>query len=334
MTQTPPTPNPETSTEDQSHPEVDSFDIGPLLSRFHASMTVISLICLGIVYKQWGPDHLLPCLLGSALVWINMIALAYGIRGVFNQQKSLIVVLLLKFGLLIGGLFLLSSVFPGKETALLIGCSTWIFATLIVGQGGVKQNHSAMIFLLWFSLSASPSDARPTEADMLEGDVRVRVVDVKGSPMPKVTAEGIIKAKIQDLWGVIADCANYKNVLDNVMASEVLGMFKGKKRCEMVLDLPWPVSNLRSVVDVTLIKRPDGSRVRTWVLVEGDYHRNEGGWLLTPRPDGFTSVKYHVHVETKISLPDFVQRIAQKSKIPGLFENLRDALEKRGQLLP
>jgi ribosome-associated toxin RatA of RatAB toxin-antitoxin module len=169
---------------------------------------------------------------------------------------------------------------------------------------------------------------------MLEGDVYVQTVDMKGSPMPKVIAEGVVKAKTDNLWKVIADCANYKGTLDNVMTSKVLGIFKGKKRCEMVIDLPWPVSNLRSVVDVTLIERPDGSRVRSWKLVEGDYHKNEGGWLLTPRADGFTSVRYHVHVETKVSLPDFVQRMAQKRKIPGLFDNLRDALKKRGQLLP
>ena len=105
--QSPQTPvNPDLQPEDQGNQSVDpeavkmlhhdaqaetpSFDITRLLGRFHASMSVISLICLGIVYKQWGPDHLLPCALGSALVWVNMIALAYGIRGVFNQQKSLI----------------------------------------------------------------------------------------------------------------------------------------------------------------------------------------------------------------------------------------------------
>ena len=319
------------------HQPAREFDLDmfrSLLSRFHQAMVGVCALGVLIVYAQWGADQVIPCLLGSALVWINMVVLAYGLRGVFTQQKSLIFVLLLKFGLLVGGVYVLSQLFPDQQVGLVIGCSTWVLASILVGQGGPISSGTKAAVLALLLLCPPPAFAEVTEAEMLEGEVEVKLVKVAGSPMPKIVARGIIKSKVADLWSVIADCENYKKTMDNVLHSKFHGLVKGKKRCELVFDLPWPISNLRSLVDVTLTERKDGVKIRTWKLVEGDYHKNTGEWRLIPRKDGYTEARYMVHVEPKISIPDWIQRKAQKSKIPDLFEDLSELMEKRGKLLP
>lgn len=304
-----------------------------ILIRFHQLMAIVTLLGGGLVYSQFGQDHLLPFGLGSGLVWINMTVLARGLGGVLNGEKSLVFVLLLKLGFLVGGVLLLSQFFPDQRTSLILGCSTWVLALMMMGQPKPKGNIGALGLWLCLSLSANSVEAKPTEAELLEGEVYVQTLNLPNSSMPKIVAEGIIKAPIDALWSVIADCANFKETMANIKASKHLGFFNGFKRCELVVDLPFPLSDLRSVVDVKL-KKGEKIYTRTWHLVEGDYHKNQGEWRLSVRPDGYTTLKYTVHVEPKIAIPDFVARAAQKRKIPGMFEDLRELMEKRGKLLP
>ena len=319
---------------DQSEPsKKEVIDYSILMKRFNQNMLGVSGLGLAFIILQIGQQAILPFILGSVLVWLNMLMLAKGLSGVLNGERSLVGLLLIKFGILIGGVYSLGLLFPEQRFALILGCSTWVLAMIMMGQ--VKTTSKPVLFILLAVslLSTLPAEAKITEAEMLEGEVAITVIKVPKSPMPKIIAEGIIKAKARDLWSVIADCANFKHTMSNIADSKVVGYFKGLKRCEMVVDLPFPLSNLRSVVDVTL-KEEKKVFTRSWKLVEGDYHKNAGEWKLTARPDGYTFLKYTVHVEPKISIPDFIQRAAQKSKIPGMYEDLSDLMKKRGKLLP
>ena len=96
-------------------------------------------------------------------------------------------------------------------------------------------------------------------------------------------------------------------------------------KTEIVVDLPFPMDDLRSVTDATHIIKKDKFYQRSWKLVEGDYQTNRGFWKLQAIDQGkHTYVHYLVHVEPKTSVPDFLKRMAQKSKIPDMFENLRE----------
>ena len=309
-----------------------TVDYATLLRRFHLLMSLVTGGGLLLVYLQFGVDHLLPFLLGSALVWVNMTILARGLGGVLNGEKSLAFLLLFKLTMLMGGVYLLSQLFPEQRTTLILGLSTWVIALFMVGQP--KSNSAVNTLLILLSISIPTlGEAKPTEAELLEGEIFVHTVKIGESPMPKIIAEGIIKAPIDALWSVIADCANFKKTMANIKESKHLGFEGGFKRCELVVDLPFPLSDLRSVVNVKLNK---GKSVysRKWSLVEGDYHKNQGEWRLTARADGYTTLKYTVHVEPKIAIPDFIARAAQKSKIPNMFEDLRELMSKRGKLLP
>ena len=76
-------------------------DYAHVLARFHRLMAGVTLIGLALIYVRFGLDHLLPFSLGSGLVWLNMTILARGLGGVLNGEKSLAILLLLKFGLLV-----------------------------------------------------------------------------------------------------------------------------------------------------------------------------------------------------------------------------------------
>ena len=322
----------ESSAKSHSAPSV-KVDYAPVLMRFHQLMAGVTLLGLVMINYRFGLDHLLPFALGSALVWLNMTMLARGLGGVLNGEKSLAFLLLFKFVMLIGGVYALSLLFPEQRTSLILGCSTWVVATLMIGQPKPVTRVETIVLSLLLTLPAHFVEAKPSEAEFLKGEVYVRTVDLPNSPMPKIIAEGVIKATISDLWGVIADCANFKKTMANIKESKHLGFFKGYKRCELVVDLPFPLSDLRSVVDVKL-NQGEELCTRKWHLVEGDYHKNQGEWRLMARADGYTTLRYTVHVEPKVAIPDFVARAAQKSKIPGMFEDLRELMEKRGKLLP
>ena len=189
-----------------------------------------------------------------------------------------------------------------------------------------------MLFLL-ILCAAQGAHAKPSEAEMLAGEIYVRKVKVQNSSMPQIVAEGIIKTSPDSLWTVVSDCENFKKTMENIKHSKHLGFKNGLKRCELIVDLPFPLGDLRSVVDVKL-KKSNGKYYRSWTLVEGDYNKNEGEWYLEARSDGYTFLRYTVHVEPKISVPNYILGVAQKSKIPGVFENFTKLMKKRGLLLP
>ena len=311
----------------------EKIDYSNLIKQFNRNMMLVTGLGLAFLLFQQGPNTAVPFLLGSALVWANMLMLAKGLGGVINGERSLVALLLLKFGILLGGVLGLSQLFPNQGFALILGCSTWVCSLMLIGKVKVTTQPIALLLVLFYSGGLMTAEAKPSEAEMLKGEVAIEVIDIPKSPMPKIIAEGIIKVDPKDLWAVISDCANFKKTMSNIMESKFLGYKNGFKRCELVVDLPFPLSNLRSVVDVTL-KEDKNGYTRTWKLVEGDYHKNTGEWKLSKRPDGYTHLRYMVHVEPKVSIPDFIQRAAQKTKIPGIFEDLTELMEKRGKLLP
>lgn len=184
---------------------------------------------------------------------------------------------------------------------------------------------------------ATPTQDKPgslpgLSAEVREGEVDVKSVDVKGSSMPRIIAYGVINAPPQAVWSVVVDCGRYSKTMDNVKSSKRVSgsLTGGQMRCELVADLPWPLSDLRSVVDVSFGKLKGGGFKRTWKLVEGDYKRNEGSWTLTPLDGGaHTLLRYELHVEPKTSVPEWLKRKAAKAKVPGMFKRLRAEVAKR-----
>jgi hypothetical protein len=117
--------------------------------------------------------------------------------------------------------------------------------------------------------------------------------------------------------------------MPSIKESKNLGIQKnGKVRCQLTVDLPWPLDDLTSVTDTRLVEdHKKGRYQRIWSLVSGDYTVNEGSWTLESQCGGScTYLRYEVRVEPKTSVPGFLKRAAQKSKIPGMFKKLKAQL--------
>ncbi len=170
---------------------------------------------------------------------------------------------------------------------------------------------------------ASAQDAR-----LKKGDVLVSTSKVKGSDEPKLVAKGVIKAPMAKVWSLIEKCEDYEKTMLNLESAKELKRKGNKVTCETVLDLPWPLSNLRAVTEATHIEMPGSTYSRTWRLLEGDYDFVNGSWVLKPFGDGHTLATYTIHAKPHSNVPDSLREKAQKKSIPDLFQHLRKQLEK------
>ena len=190
---------------------------------------------------------------------------------------------------------------------------------------------SLLISLAFFLGSIQPTYAESDDKNkkLLNGEIIVKTYPVKNSRLPKLVAEAIFMTPAAQVWKLIYDCARYSQVMPSIKESKNLGIQKnGKVRCQLTVDLPWPLDDLTSVTDTRLVEdHKKGRYQRIWSLVSGDYTVNEGSWTLESRCGGScTYLRYEVRVEPKTSVPGFLKRAARKSKIPGMFKKLKTQL--------
>ena len=177
-------------------------------------------------------------------------------------------------------------------------------------------------------LSNSHAQKMTNEAALRAGEVEIHTESIPKSSMPKLVAEAIFNAPPAKLWKILEDCSSYKKNMQSISSSRALGTVNGKLRCEIVIDLPWPLDDLRSVTDAIHVVEVNKLYQRSWTLVEGDYTANRGFWRLVALDKGTkTYIRYEIHIEPKTSVPNFLKKSAQKSKIPDLFEHLRSLVE-------
>ena len=204
-------------------------------------------------------------------------------------------------------------------------------ASLLSFQSSI--NLLCITFSLFLCIGEAQSvygeDLVDKEKRLFKGEIIVQTYPVKKSSLPKLVAEAIFMKPAKQIWNLIYDCARYSKVMPSIKESKNLGILNnGKVRCQLTVDLPWPLDDLTSVTDTLLIEdHKNGRYQRIWTLVSGDYTINEGSWTLESKCGGScTYLRYEVRVEPKTSVPGFLKRAAQKSKIPGMFEKLRSQL--------
>lgn len=181
------------------------------------------------------------------------------------------------------------------------------------------------------SFAAPKAKQVPNEKDlkeMLEGETLVSTKEIKGYDQPMLIAQGIFNAPPEKLWKIIEDCNHYTKTMESILSSKELFQKNNVSRCEIVVDLPWPMDDLRSVSDATHTEQAPDFFQRAWTLVEGDYTTNQGSWTLIGLENGTkTWAYYEVLVVPKMGVPDFLKNMAQKSKMPSLFKHLRKQIE-------
>ena len=147
----------------------------------------------------------------------------------------------------------------------------------------------------------------------------------------KVKALAIIDTPPAKLWPTFDRCGKYKATMLRIASSKEVWRKGTRVRCEIVIAMPFPIRNLRTVTDAVHTVKPGKLYKRKWELVEGDFKVNRGSWTLRPYKNGTkTLLTYLVVAEPTVPIPDFIRRAAQKKTLPELFEHIRK-LAARGK---
>ena len=84
---------------------------------------------------------------------------------------------------------------------------------------------------------------------------------------------------------VLIDCQHFKAFMPHTIKSDRTDKAPNKALCDVVVDLPFPFDDLRSLVLAEWGPQDNGSWQRKWSLVSGSFYRNEGRWVLLSTPD-------------------------------------------------
>lgn len=179
--------------------------------------------------------------------------------------------------------------------------------------------------------STSWSVAGKTRLRLDKGELVTSAKKVPGSEFPQSVGMMVIDAPARAIWGVIDRCGDYKRTMQRVKTSKEIWRKGSKVRCDVVIDMPSPLDDLRTVTDAVHTVVPGRKYVRAWKMVSGDFKSNAGSWTLVPFDESGsrTLVIYKVHAVPKTAVPDMVIRLAQKKALPKALEHLRSRFQKR-----
>lgn len=132
-------------------------------------------------------------------------------------------------------------------------------------------------------------------------------------------------APAETLWPVLKDCEYFDEFLPRAKASRLQRRIGNVAHCDLTIDLPFPLRDLRMVTRATEGATPDGGYERSWELIDGDFKRNQGAWSLIPWPDdpSKTLLRYHVDAAPKTIVPNFIIRLMQSTTAIDVFDAIR-----------
>ncbi len=122
---------------------------------------------------------------------------------------------------------------------------------------------------------------------------------------------------------------------------EVLTDFEAYPRifteCESMLvldaeDNEWVVEQTVKVVKTfsfTLALKGEPGKKLEWAQVEGPFKVDEGGWYLSPSPDGGTDAVYRLRMEFGIPVPGSILKTLLNLNLPRMLEETKNEAETR-----
>lgn len=157
------------------------------------------------------------------------------------------------------------------------------------------------------------------------GEVVIESSPEPGSATPRVTAWGVVEAPPAAVWALIDGVSDYQRVLPGVKRSQELSRDGSQVQARVTVGLPFPLKDLSATTAGEHLDLGDGVYLRSWSLVEGDYHKNSGCWVMGPfrANPRRTLLVYQLHVEPKTKIPNKIQDMAQKKALPRMFDQLR-----------
>ena len=175
-------------------------------------------------------------------------------------------------------------------------------------------------------LAPALASAEEDRTSRLErGEILISAKTIEGSSAPEIAAEAVIDAAPEKVWAIVSDCGSYAKTMPRIAAATEEKREGSEVTCRTMADMPFPLGDLEAVTKSIHTVEPGKRWSRQWSLLSGDYLRNSGGWILTPWQGDLTRthLRYRIHAEPKLSLPQGLINSAQKNALPDLIERLR-----------
>ncbi len=136
---------------------------------------------------------------------------------------------------------------------------------------------------------------------------------------------GVIEAPPDRVWAVMADCEEQDEFIPRVGYAAVRDREGDSHTCDLVIDMPLPMSDLRTATRHHVRRLPDGGYQRRWDLLPGDwdYLRNSGSWTVHPYQDGRSLLVGRMDLLPKSMLPAWLLQAAQVRQAPETFAAIR-----------
>ena len=185
--------------------------------------------------------------------------------------------------------------------------------------------------MLSASADATPNLSAEHRARLDAGGVVVVPKTPTGDSGVAALGYGVVDAPVNRVWPVVRDCQHFHKFMPRTAQSEVRDRKGNAMKCYFKLDMPFPFSDMWSLVNTHFKETAGGGFIRHWSLIEGTYSRNDGSWAAYPwgADQTKTLLVYTIDVNPKVAVPDFIIRKAQTGTLPDVF----DAIRKRVRTL-
>ncbi len=140
--------------------------------------------------------------------------------------------------------------------------------------------------------------------------------------MAKIERSIDIRASTPIVQSVIVDFQRYPDFVPHVERTEILETEGSRRRVRFTVNL---VRRIGYTLDLTPI---DGNGL-DWVLVDGPFERNQGGWRLQRLGPDLTRATYSIDASLSSLLPSFIEERLVAKSLPEILAAFREEAERR-----
>jgi hypothetical protein len=182
-----------------------------------------------------------------------------------------------------------------------------------------------------FAPLTPPALAEEDRTRLDAGEVLVRDLTPTETDGIGMLMMGVVDATPDQVWAVMADCEDQDEFIPRIRHAAVRDRQGDSHTCDLVVDVPFPLGDLRTGTRHHVRGLPDGGHQRRWHLLPGewDYFRNSGSWTVHPYQDGRRSLLIgRMDLLPKSVVPFWILHAAQVRQAPETFTAIRARVQE------